>query len=314
MTLQERISANAAAPNGLDIILGGALLGQEHVQQLPTSRLHPKENHSFRIRQDTEYFAALRESIKAGGVKTPLLVRPHPGIAGDYEIIAGHTRHTVCELEGILSLPCVVRQMSDAEADRLMAESNIQRPDWLPSERARTFAVWLEAVRQESGIRERQRTDLTAGTEFPQTRNRDLAARKWGISGKAFDMYCKLNDLIPPLLDLVDSGRIGVKVGYHLAFLPKEKQERVKAILSSPHIKLNESAAQALREFDEDDWWLIFGGKTPKKSVWKFEIPREAFSSLPEKQVKAHLKDEQLQRLIAETINRYLAAQEGGDV
>ena len=88
MTLQERISASAAAPNGLDIILGGALPGQEHVQQLPTSRLHPKENHSFRIRQDTEYFAALRESIKAGGVKTPLLVRPHPSIAGDYEIIA----------------------------------------------------------------------------------------------------------------------------------------------------------------------------------------------------------------------------------
>lgn len=312
MTLQERISANAAAPNGLDIILGGALSGQEHVQQLPTSRLHPKANHSFRIRQDTEYFAALRESIKAGGVKTPLLVRPHPSIAGDYEIIAGHTRHTVCELEGILSLPCVVRQMSDAEADRLMAESNIQRPDWLPSERARTFAVWLEAVRQESGIRERQRTDLTAGTEFPQTRNRDLAARKWGISGKAFDMYCKLNGLIPPLLDLVDSGRISVKVGYHLAFLPKEKQQRVKGILSSPHVKLNESTAQALREFDEDDWWLIFGGKTPKKSVWKFEIPREAFSSLPEKQVKAHLKDEQLQKLIAETVNRYLAAQEGG--
>ena len=102
-----------------------------------------------------------------------------------------------------------------------------------------------------------------------------------------------------------------MKVGYHLAFLPEEKQQRVKAILSSPHIKLNESAAQALREFDEDDWWLIFGGKTPKEPVWRFAIPRTAIS---DSKVKAHLKDEQLQKRIAETINRYLAEQEGGDV
>ncbi len=166
MTLQERMAANAAVPNGLDIILGGALPGQDRVQQIPADRLHPKANHSFQIRQDTEYFAALRESIRANGIKMPLLVRPHPERAGDYEIIAGHTRWTAARLEGLSSLPCIVQQLSDAQADRLMAETNIQRPDWMPSERAHTFKIWLEAVRKESGITQGQRRDLTCGTEF----------------------------------------------------------------------------------------------------------------------------------------------------
>ena len=311
MTFAERMAANAAVPNGLELILGGAPAGQGQVQELPIGRLHPKENHTFRIRKDTEYFAALRESIRESGVRTPLLVRPHRELPGEYEIVAGHTRWTIGQLEGLTTLPCVVQQLSDAEADRLMGETNIQRPDWLPSERARTFAVWLRAVREESGIRERQRTDLTAATGLPQLRNRDLAAQKWGMSGQAFSIYVKLNELNAALLELVDEGRITVKAGYQLAFLPAEEQTELSTLLARYRLRVSEKQASELRRLGREAWGRTLGlerDRAAAEPVWKFSVPKAAVGV---RGAGKYLNDPELAARIAAVVSAYVAEKAG---
>ncbi len=161
MTLQERLAMSQGQDNGMSIILGGIpAVNQEQVQQLPVTALRPKSNHTFKVRTDSAHYAALVDSIRSSGIQTPLLVRRDPMQPGAYEIIAGHTRWTAAQELGLTTVPCIVAQLSDADADIMMAETNIQRPDWLPSERARTYKVWLEAVQTETGITQGQRTDI----------------------------------------------------------------------------------------------------------------------------------------------------------
>ena len=220
MTLQERLAMTQGQDNGMDIILGGipAAAQQEQVQQLPATALRPKSNHTFKVRTGSPHYTALVDSIRSSGIRTPLLVRRDPVQPGAYEIIAGHTRWTAAQELELATVPCIVAQLSDADADIMMAETNIQRPDWLPSERAKTYKVWLEAVQTETGITQGQRTDTTSGTECPKLgRNRDVAAQRFGIGPKTLDMYIKLNDLIPELLDMVDANAVDSKTGKVLA-------------------------------------------------------------------------------------------------
>ena len=261
MTLQERLAMSQGQDNGMSIILGGIpAVNQEQVQQLPVTALRPKSNHTFKVRTDSAHYAALVDSIRSSGIQTPLLVRRDPMQPGAYEIIAGHTRWTAARELGLATVPCIVAQLSDADADIMMAETNIQRPDWLPSERARTYAVWMEATRRSTGIQAGgDRTKEQTGTEFPFARNRDLAAQRFGISGKMLDIYIKLNDLIPELLDMVDANAVDsktgiqVKAGYQLAFLSPFSQQVVVAVLGDyPEILLKEAQAKALRQAETD--------------------------------------------------------------
>lgn len=170
MTLQERLAMTQGQDNGMDIILGGipAAAQQEQVQQLPATALRPKSNHTFKVRTGSPHYTALVDSIRSSGIRTPLLVRRDPVQPGAYEIIAGHTRWTAAQELGLATVPCIVAQLSDADADIMMAETNIQRPDWLPSERAKTYAVWMEATRRSTGIKAGgDRTKEQTGTEFP---------------------------------------------------------------------------------------------------------------------------------------------------
>ena len=262
MTLQERLAMTQGQDNGMDIILGGipAAAQQEQVQQLPATALRPKSNHTFKVRTGSPHYTALVDSIRSSGIRTPLLVRRDPVQPGAYEIIAGHTRWTAAQELELATVPCIVAQLSDADADIMMAETNIQRPDWLPSERAKTYKVWLEAVQTETGITQGQRTDTTSGTECPKLgRNRDVAAQRFGIGPKTLDMYIKLNDLIPELLDMVDANAVDsktgiqVKAGYQLAFLSPNSQQVVVAVLAdNPKILLKEAQAKALRQAETD--------------------------------------------------------------
>jgi len=262
MTLQERLAMTQGQDNGMDIILGGipAAAQQEQVQQLPATALRPKSNHTFKVRTGSPHYTALVDSIRSSGIRTPLLVRRDPVQPGAYEIIAGHTRWTAAQELELATVPCIVAQLSDADADIMMAETNIQRPDWLPSERAKTYKVWLEAVQTETGITQGQRTDTTSGTECPKLgRNRDVAAQRFGIGPKTLDMYIKLNDLIPELLDMVDANAVDsktgiqVKAGYQLAFLSPNSQQVVVAVLAdNPKILLKEAQAKTLRQAETD--------------------------------------------------------------
>lgn len=287
MTLQERLAMSQGQDNGMDIILGGIpAAGREQVQELPVAALRPKSNHTFKVRRDSAHYGALKESIRCSGVKTPLLVRRDPAQPGSYEIIAGHTRWTAATELELATVPCIVAQLSDTDADILMAETNIQRPDWLPSERAKSYKVWLEAIQNETGIKQGQRTDLTSVSHLPKlTRPRDLAAQRFGISGPMLSLYIKLNDLLPELLELVDGNvadpkrGIQVMAGYQLAFLPTEQQETVLAWLTEhPEYLMKENSAKMLRQVDFQAEWEI--------EELLEEKPREKDKSAKPKQIK----------------------------
>lgn len=296
MTLQERLAKTQGQDNGMDIILGGIpAAGREQVQELPVAALRPKSNHTFKVRRDSTHYGALKESIRCSGVKTPLLVRRDPAQPGSYEIIAGHTRWTAATELQLSTVPCIVAQLSDTDADILMAETNIQRPDWLPSERAKSYKVWLEAIQNETGVRRGQRSDLgplTSATELPKlNRPRDLAAQRFGISGQMLSIYIKLNDLLPELLELVDGNvedpkrGIQVKAGYQLAFLPAEQQATVLAWLAEhPEYLLKEKSAKILRQVEfQADWEIdeLLEEKPREKDTGdkpkqiKFSVPAE---------------------------------------
>ncbi|MEA5142802.1 MAG: ParB/RepB/Spo0J family partition protein [Oscillibacter sp.] len=229
------------------------------IQQVRVTLLHEFAGHTFKVQEDSPDFLSLRESIKENGIKEPLLVRPHPTIPGEYEIIAGHRRYRAAKLTGLSTVPATIANMDDNAATRLMAESNIQRPGWLPSEKARTYKVHLEATQKSSGISQGQRTDLTSATwlqklttsEAAESVNRDIAAKKWGISGQMFSVYIKLNDLLPELLDMTDDGRIVVKAAYSLAFLPADQQQIVLAFLQSNNKRVTDDTGKEIRAAGE---------------------------------------------------------------
>lgn len=279
MTGLDRLKARQAgiAPppsnsNIIDLLSNPAYMtdhkDKDAVQQIDLTKLHDFGAHTFLIRED-ETYKALVSSIAETGIRTPLLVRPYP-VMGEFEIISGHRRRRAAQQAGLETVPCIIVQLDDDDATILMAESNIQRPDWLPSEKAKTFSLWLEAVQKKTGVTQGQRTDLTSGTGFPKSgstpaaatsgtefpksgRNREAAAAKWGLSGKAFSVYIKLCDLLPDLLTMVDDGRIAVKAGYQLAFLPTPAQQLIIDYLSNTNKKINPSKASEIRKASESN-------------------------------------------------------------
>lgn len=340
--LKARQSGTVSPTNNvIDLLNNPALMTKtqtDDIQQIPIANLHDFGAHTFLVRED-ETYKALVSSITETGIRTPLLVRPYP-VMGDFEIISGHRRRRAAQDAGLETVPCIVVRLDDDEATILMAESNIQRPDWLPSEKAKTFTAWLEAVQKKTGISQGQRSDRTSGTEFPkfgstpsgatsgtefpksdstpadatagtgfpQTgRNRDVAAAKWGISGKAFSMYIKLCDLLPELLDMVDNGQIAVKAGYQLAFLPLEHQHMVLSYLSESGKKLNPAKASELRKAsssgDLDESYLE--QLLESKTVGKVNLSFTSDVLLNKKTIKTAMNNASVMEKIEAIIKQY---------
>lgn len=265
MTIKEKLAAaqkaGEAGNQAYDALFAG---GQNHIANskqivmLPVNKLHPFAVHTFQLHEGAPDYIALVESIRRNGIQEPVIVRQHPKLAGEYEIIVGHRRHHIASVEcGMSEIPCVVLALDDALATQLMGESNINRPDWLPSEKAKTYAVHLEATRAGSGIhagRPHDNSGHSAPNLSAPQRNRDEAAKIWGIDGKTFARYLKLNDLIPQLLELVDAGRITVVAGYNIAFLPQEQQELIAKTLDMyPQKKIDNAKGITIRNASQDN-------------------------------------------------------------
>ena len=319
MDIKARMAQVAQQDSGIGIILGSVPVAK--VQDIPLDKLHGYVRHTFQVRKDTEYYRAMVESIRDNGVQTPLLVRPGQ-VPGEYEIIAGHTRYSAAKDVGLTSVPCIVKALDDTTADRLMVESNFQRENWLPSERARSYKVWLEAVKAQSGITQGKRTDLTLGTEYPKlNHSRDAAVEGRGISPKTLSIYIKLNDLASPLLDLVDAGRITVKAGYQLAFLDAEAQRVIYNVFSPGNGMMKEEAARDLRFLAEQQGRLnpndvrdILRGsknKEPKVKAVTFKVPMTP--GMDAKTVKRIKDDEEFQAALAAWIEDYLKLREADE-
>ncbi len=193
-------------------------------QEIEIGRIHAFPNHPFKVLDD-ERMETLVDSIRVNGILNPVIVRPDK--TGNYEMISGHRRLHAAGIVGLSKVPAIVKEMSDDEAIIKMVDANIQREEILPSERAFSFKMKLDAIRRQGA-----RDDLTLGTEFPKLdeslkRTRNQIGNEAGISGRQVTKYIRLTELIPELLEFVDIKKITLTMGVDLSYLDKQVQKWV---------------------------------------------------------------------------------------
>lgn len=217
---------------------------QERVMMLPVSELHDFPGHPFQVRDDEE-MEKLAESITQHGVLMPGLVRPRA--AGGYEIVAGHRRKFASVKAGIREMPVIVRDMDDDTAVILMVDSNVQRENVLPSEKARAYKMKLDAMKRQG-----ERTDLTSAGIRQKLSSVQKIADDAGEGKTKIQQYIKINDLIPELLEMVDGNEIKFNPAYELAFLRPEEQAVLYDILQAEEVTPSLSQAQRLKRASQE--------------------------------------------------------------
>ncbi len=208
----------------------------ERVQEIPVAELKTFQNHPFKVQQDEEMDKLCR-SIKEYGMLSPLMARP---VEGGYEIVSGHRRKAAAELLGMEKLPVLVRDMTDDEAVILMVDSNIQRENLLPSEKAFAYKMKLEALKHQG-----KATLSQVATKSGKTDTASLIGEQAGESRDQVFHYIRLTELVPPLLKLVDQKRIAFSPGVELSYLTKEEQAELWSLIESEDC--TPSLSQAIR-------------------------------------------------------------------
>ena len=193
----------------------------EKVVTLNPADISDFPNHPFKVKQD-EAMAEMVDSVKQYGVLVPALVRPKAD--GNYEMVAGHRRKCAATLAGITEMPCIVRNLTDDEATIIMVDSNLQRETILPSEKAFAYKMKLEAMKRQAG-RPSKENSVPVGQNFEGKTSRELLADKSPDSNTQIQRYIRLTELIPSILDMVDSGKIAFRPAVELSYLSKEQQQ-----------------------------------------------------------------------------------------
>jgi len=204
-------------------------------------------NHPFKVKQD-EAMAEMVDSVKQYGVLVPALVRPKAD--GGYEMVAGHRRKCAAMLAGITEMPCIIRNLTDDEATIIMVDSNLQRETILPSEKAFAYKMKLEAMKRQG-----QRSDLTSAPLEPKLKgsrsNEELAASS-PDSRSQIQRYIRLTELIPPVLDMVDSSKIAFRPAVELSYLSKEQQQSLYDTMECEDCTPSLAQAIKMKEFSRD--------------------------------------------------------------
>ena len=220
---------------------------REKVQEIPLEELHPFAHHPFKVLDD-DRMKDTADSIREYGVLVPAIARPRPD--GGYELIAGHRRKRGCELAGLKTMPVIVRELDDDAAIIIMIDSNIQRENILPSERAFAYQMKLEALKHQ-GLR----NDLTSGQLGPKLnskRSNATLAKQSGDSIKQVQRFIRLTNLIPALLDMVDSKKIAFNPAVELSYLTQEEQGKLVDTMDSEQATPSLSQAQRLKKFSQE--------------------------------------------------------------
>lgn len=207
------------------------------VYRMPISDLHPHPLNPYGIRNDPP-MVDLIESVQKSGVLVPAIARPLP--EGGYQLISGHRRRYASELAGLDYMPTIISKLSDDEAIILLVDSNIQREDILPSERAKAYKLKMEALKRQGS-----RSDLTSPKNSAKFRSDDEIGENAGISGDTVRNYISLNDLTPKLLQMVDEKKIALSPAYQLSHLTEDEQELLLDTIESE--QATPSLSQALR-------------------------------------------------------------------
>lgn len=226
----------------------------EQVRSIPISQLYPFQYHPFHVRDD-EAMAALCGSIQEYGILSPLLARP----AGEgYEVISGHRRRLAALKLGLLELPVLIRSMTDDEAVILMVDSNIQRENLLPSEKAFAYKMKLEAMKHQGKV--------TSCKDCTKTRSDEMIAQEAHVSARTIQNYIRLTYLVKPILDQVDEGRIAFSPAVELSFMSRQEQAELWDIMNSEDSTPSLSQAVRLKKLSQK------GELTPERI---YEIMRE---------------------------------------
>ena len=220
---------------------------REQVQQIPIGELFPFKNHPFKVLDD-ESMQRTVESVEQYGVLSPLIARPRP--EGGYEIISGHRRQHAAQLAGLDALPVIVRQMDDDAAVLLMVDSNLQRENILPSERAFAYKMKLEALKNQGA-----RSDLTCGQfghKLIGAKARDIVADESGDNARNVQRFIRLTSLIPELLDMVDEKKIAFNPAVELSYLDESQQRDFLEAMNDTQNAPSLSQAQRLKKLAQE--------------------------------------------------------------
>lgn len=219
---------------------------QERVQNLPLDKLEPFPNHPFKVIDDDKMLETV-ESIKERGVLVPILVRPKND--GNFEIVSGHRRHHASQLAGLTEIPAIVRDMDDDTAILLMVDSNLQREELLPSEKAFAYKMKLDAMKRQG-----QRTDLTSsqiGMKSPK-QSLDIIGEQTGDSRNTIHRYIRLTNLVPDLLDRVDNKTMAFNAAVEVSYLTEPEQLMLCDAIEREECTPNLSQAKRLKQYSQD--------------------------------------------------------------
>lgn len=221
---------------------------QERVQNLPLDRLVPFPDHPFKVLDDEKMLETV-ESIRERGVLVPILVRPTNG--GNFEIVSGHRRHHASLLAGKTEIPAIVREMDDDTAVLLMVDSNLQREELLPSEKAFAYKMKLDAMKRQTGRKPRE-NDSQLGNHFDTRKSSDILAEQTGDSKNQIFRYIRLTNLVPDLLNRVDNKTIAFNAAVEVSYLTVTEQKMLCDAIEREECTPNLKQARRLKQFSQD--------------------------------------------------------------
>ena len=216
----------------------------ERVQHIPLTELYPFPDRPFSVRDDDDIMRETLDSVKAQGILTPAIARPREG--GGYELVAGHRRKRACELVGLKTMPVIVREMDRDTAIILMVDTNIQRENISPMEKAKALKMKMEAIRRQG-----MRTDLTSPNNSAKFRSDDEVGAEMGMSGDTVRNIISLTQLVPQLQQMVDDKKIAVTPAYQIAALKPEEQALLVETIASEQATPSVSQTQRMKQLSQ---------------------------------------------------------------
>ena len=218
---------------------------RERVQEIPLDQLKPFRNHPFKVRDDQRMLDTV-DSIREYGVLVPAIARPDP--EGGYELISGHRRKRGCEMAGLQTMPVIIRNLDDDAAVLVMVDSNIQREELLPSERAFAYKMKLEALKHQGA-----RTDRTSGQVVQKSKlSVEIVAEQAGENYKQVQRYIRLTELISELLDMVDERKLAFNPAVEVSYLKRDEQRMLLEAMDAEQTTSSLSQAQRLKKFSQE--------------------------------------------------------------
>ena len=217
---------------------------RERVQEIPLDQLKPFRNHPFKVRDDQRMLDTV-DSIREYGVLVPAIARPDP--EGGYELISGHRRKRGCEMAGLQTMPVIIRDLDDDAAVLVMVDSNIQREELLPSERAFAYKMKLEALKHQGA-----RSDLTSRQVVGKLEMADVVGQNAGESGRQVQRYIRLTELISELLDMVDERKLAFNPAVEVSYLKRDEQRMLLEAMDAEQTTPSLSQAQRLKKFSQE--------------------------------------------------------------